>query len=328
MIYKQTENYTLYSGDVFEEIKNILDKSVNCITTSPPYWMQRNYKAENEFGQEPSFLSYVDKSLILFSHFKRILKDDGVIFYNIYDSYSGNNSNQGSGQLGSKQSKGINSLRDKNIKKEKIIQQKSLCGIPWRIALRVIDELNMVLRSDIIWNKIGGMPESVTDRPTKSFEYLFMFSKTPKYTSDFGSIRTPNHRSTIERAKSKWSTKDAKAHGYVKQNGLNREGIMPLSENGANIRNVWDIVLADYLPDGKNEDEQHFAKFPRELARKCIVAGCPQTDGVVLDPFMGSGTTLVEGLNLGKKVIGIDSNKHSVKLAYDNIKSFTEEVFR
>lgn len=193
--------------------------------------------------------------------------------------------------------------------------------IPHRFAIRCIDELGLILRNDIIWAKPNGMPESVTDRFSKKHEFIFFFVKNQKYYFDLDAIREQYNGSTLKRASQpntisvtfKYSDDKFTAQmGTIDRAKLNEKG-----KNPGDVSDFWAITT-------KSNKTKHYATFNSELIDKPIMAGCPE-GGIILDPFCGSGTTLVRGLQLGRNVIGIDGKEEYCKIAKERIEAVLSE---
>ena len=263
-------NYTLV-GDVLDKLKDLPEESIQCCVTSPPYWGLRNYQEEKQLGLEETPEEFVENMVKVFREVKRVLKKDGTVWLNIGDTY----------------------------------YNKSLAGIPFRVAF-ALQQDGWYLRQDIIWHKPNPMPESVKDRCTKSHEYIFLLTKSPKYYYDIDAIREPLAESSIGRLEQDIDNQvgTTRANGGAKTNGnLKAVGDVDL---GRNKRSVWTITTKPY-------SEAHFAVFPPELPTLCIKAGYKEGD-IVLDPFMGSGTTAWVAQRLGRKWIGVELNPEYVKI--------------
>jgi DNA modification methylase len=304
--FYKTDYNTIYLGNCEDVLKELPMDSVNCVITSPPYFQLRNYENnDNQIGLEETPKQYVDSLMKVFRQVKRVLKPNGIFFLNLGDTYSGGNRgycsegkwNHGAEkQKGNKGSKGLKPIDPKVVG----VPQKSLMGIPWRVAFALMDD-EWILRNDIIWNKRSVMPESVKDRFTRNHEYLFMFTKEPKYFFDQDAVK--------EVGSIKAGTKAAK--GSNKRSSTEKVNSRPPEyktySGTRNKRTVWTLGPEPY-------SEAHFATFPTKLVEPCILSGCPE-DGVVLDPFMGSGTTLLTANRLMRKSIGIELNTDYIELA-------------
>jgi len=285
-------------GDVLDKLQEIESESIQCVVTSPPYWGLRDYGIEGQLGLEATPELYVEKMVKVFREVKRVLKNDGTVWLNLGDSYNG------SGKAGNKNSKYYKKHTEfgkpaKN--KDKIgiptnvkgLKPKDLVGIPWRVVFALQAD-GWGLRQDIIWHKPNPMPESVTDRCTKSHEYIFLLTKSAKYFYDADAIREPVSAVSLKRAEYGWdcdrpSTKNASLGG------------------GRNKRSVWTITTKPFK-------DAHFAVFPPKIPELCIKAGSKEGD-TVLDPFFGSGTTGWVAQRLGRKWIGIELNAEYIKIA-------------
>jgi len=277
-------------GDCREKMKELDTESVQMCVTSPPYWGLRDYGHDDQLGLERTPEEYTANMVEVFSHVKRVLKDDGTLWLNLGDSYAGNNSRASEGGragYGTKREGVFNNLSG-NLK------AKDLVGIPWRVAFALQAD-GWYLRQDIIWHKPNPMPESVTDRCTKSHEYVFLMSKSAKYFYDADAIKvkttSPPHIMGNVMAPDKG------------MGGLNNidDPSRVIGEDGfRNKRSVWTVNTKPYKGS-------HFAVFPQELIEPCIQAGS-RTGDVVLDPFFGSGTTGEVAERFGRDYIGIELN--------------------
>lgn len=267
---------TVYAGDALTILRELDAGSVHCCVTSPPYWGLRDYGQNGQLGLEPTPEQYVANLVAVFREVRRVLRDDGTLWLNLGDSY---NSAPPGGNPGGFQGASMRAHpaydaaypRD-HAKgagwKVRGLKPKDLVGIPWRVAFALQAD-GWYLRSDIIWAKPNPMPESVTDRPTKSHEYIFLLSKSARYYYD--------QEAVAERAE-------------------NAITVAPTR----NLRSVWTIATRPY-------PGAHFAVFPPELPERCIKAGSAEL-GVVLDPFAGSGTVGLVANRLSRRAVLIDLN--------------------
>lgn len=318
----------IYQGDAFQVLQTLPDNIINCCVTSPPYYGLRDYEVEGQIGQESTPEEYIDNLVEIFREIKRVLKDDGTIWVNIADSYAGSNKGTGTKVLSLKQNgnRGANYAQHRNskniISKVKGCKAKDLIGIPWLLAFALRND-GWYLRQDIIWSKPNTMPESVKDRLTKSHEYIFLLSKSKKYYFDNKIIREPCSESTIIDYKRR-KTLNNKGNGsntYQKiRHDLYRSRSAYIAPDFLrNKRDVWVINTKPY----KNKGE-HFATFPEALIEPCILAGCPK-GGIVLDPFIGSGTTGVVANKNDRNYIGIELNEVYCKIAQNRIQRTNNE---
>ncbi len=384
------------------------DESVQCVVTSPPYWGLRDYGVAGQLGLERTPEEYVANMLTVFREVRRVLRRDGTVWLNLGDSYNGGNKgNSGAIRPGDKQGTNIGSWSTRRRDTGTLsptrsggavdLKVKDLCGIPWRVALALQAD-GWWLRSDIIWSKPNPMPESVTDRPTRSHEYLFLLAKSERYYFDQEAVREPASRNSHARAASNRGNKEVSwskgwdmstgngGHGnfhrlgregvnsrmhldrdprYTSDRKVRQPGVTPKSAvpgsgvkanesfhaacvdlvETRNIRSVWTIATQPY-------SEAHFATFPEDLVKPCIVAGtshkgcCPDCGApwerivensyeyktlgwepgckcgikesqacIVLDPFAGSGTVVKVAKDLGRIGVGLDLKPEYLAMA-------------
>jgi len=287
--------------DVKRGLSCLPDNYIDMIITSPPYWGLRNYNVDGQIGQEKSPEEYTETLRSVFSACKRVLKDTGTLWLNLGDTYmssGGPSRHHGYSDPKNKEGRNIDFLEPQSFE-HKTIKPKDLVGIPWRVAL-ALQQDGWYLRSDIIWHKPNAMPESVQDRPTRDHEYIFLLSKNKKYYYDADSIREP-HTSLddLKRRTNKMYSDNISKGGTGEQMlGRNREEFY--HPKGRNKRTVWTIPTKPY-------PNSHFAVFPKDLVSLCVQAGCPE-DGIVLDPFCGSGTTLEVAWEHNRHYVGIELN--------------------
>ena len=303
-------NVKILQGDCIESMKGMDAGSVNCCVTSPPYFGLRDYGCDGQIGLEDTPEAFVQKLVDVFREVKRVLRDDGTVWLNLGDSYAG--SGKGSNPDGTPHPSSLTGKQGthkgttegtKPIQKAKDIglKPKDLIGIPWRVAFALQAD-GWYLRQDIIWHKPNPMPESVTDRCTKSHEYIFLLSKSKKYYYDHEAIKEPH---TTEVPKKK---RDKSKEGYGKAflSPLGKGERTGYGENGRNKRSVWTVNTKPYKG-------AHFATFPEKLILPCILAGCPK-GGVVLDPFGGSGTTAEVARKQGRGAVLCELNGEYIPL--------------
>ena len=349
----------IYHGDSLEILKTFPAESINCVITSPPYWAIRDYKVNGQLGLELTFHEYIEKLCTIFDEVKRVLKKDGTCFVNLGDTYagSGNGTNDyrtekslsinGRGKLALKgfQGSGSAKLSSKAMRHEKIrfekrdktneVPAKCLCQIPSRFAIAMTDR-GWTLRNRIVWHKTNAMPSPVTDRFTVDYEEVFFFVKSKKYFfkqlfDPYSSNSDVRYRQALRAGKS-YNTKEPyknnfpysknykRGHGAVVSRGNDGDGLVVGGYNpeGRNKRCIWSIPTSPFK-------EAHFATFPEKLIEPMILAGCPEGKGIVLDPFMGAGTTAIAAKRLKRNWIGIELNPEYIKIAEKRI-SKTQEM--
>lgn len=314
------------------------DGCVQCCVTSPPYYALRNYGVEQQIGLEPMpscptqyrcNSCYVCALVGVFRDVRRVLTDDGVAWLNLGDSYVGVGA-QTAGTNSKEHGRRADRMFSPRISWAGM-KQKDLIGIPWRIAFALQAD-GWYLRSDIIWSKPNPMPESVTDRPTKAHEYLFLLAKSERYYYNAAAIREPYAASTLTQFEKPYEGEATKEYAAVgvqnpsaikkritdKQRGHSRRhagfndrwDAMPKQEQqqgGANKRTVWTIPTMPY-------GGAHFATMPEKLVEPCVLAGSRLGD-LVFDPFSGSGTVLAVAERLGRRAVGTDLNPAYLDLA-------------
>lgn len=352
-------------GDALVELQKMPVESVDCIITSPPYWGLRDYGIEGQIGLEDSPEKFIEKMVAVFREAKRVLAEHGTLWLNIGDSYANNpgNGRGGEATIGNQSMTGAAPHRSGRNKVVGNLKPKDLVGIPWMLAFALRAD-GWYLRSDIIWAKPNPMPESVTDRPTKAHEYVFLLSKSPKYYYDAAAIKTQSLESSRARLSQDiesqagslrvpgktngpmkavgggWAggvppLKDLPGSGNKlgafrdKQRGHGRRhagfndrwDAMPKEEQQmlANKRTVWTVATMPFK-------EAHFATFPEKLIEPMILAGT-LPGGVVLDPFMGAGTTALVAKKLGRQYLGIELNPEYIAMAEKRLNRIPSPLF-
>lgn len=310
--YYEQDGLTLYHGGALEVLATLPDASVQMCVTSPPYWGLRAYGAgEAELGTEPTPEAYVAAMVAVFREVKRVLRDDGTLWLNLGDSYAAGGRGSPFSDASAKQATNGGSFDGAVRRGGPPIgyKPKDLVGIPWMVAFALRAD-GWYLRSDIIWSKPNPMPESVRDRPTKAHEYIFLLSKSARYFYDQQATLEPSVvTNAADAEKRKAKIHKLAAAGVGGSDGRKALGLGDMTFNpaGRNIRSVWQMATEPSpLP--------HFAAFPEELPRKCILAGSATGD-TVLDPFAGTGTTLKVARELGRKAIGIELSETYCDLA-------------
>ncbi len=295
-------------GDCRETMKRWIAEGVKVQTciTSPPYFGLRDYGHEGQIGLESEVGDYVRNLVDVFALVRDLLHEDGTLWLNLGDSYSGS---------GKGPSKSLNGEQHHmEGKHSKIVpnglKPKDLIGIPWRVAFALQAD-GWYLRQDIIWHKPNPMPESVQDRCTKNHEYLFLLSKKPKYYFDNEAIKEP--------VKQDWGTRDRSDGKYHNEgSGLQPHSGLEKSYDMANKRSVWTVTTKPF-------HGAHFAVFPPDLIEPCVLAGSRPND-IVLDPFMGSGTTAAVAQRLNRLYLGCELNTDYEVLQKERLKQPSLEL--
>jgi DNA modification methylase len=305
--------YRLIEGDCRASLRTLPDESIQTCVTSPPYFGLRDYGHAGQIGLEPTPDAFVAQLVDVFREVRRVLKDDGVLWLNLGDSYAGsgkgiNADGTIAGGVKQRTSKGtVTGKLSKSITPD--CKPKDLIGIPWRVAFALQAD-GWYLRQDIIWHKPNPMPESVRDRCTKAHEYLFLLAKSERYYYDAEAISESVAESTIQRLNQPT---------LKQQNGSTR---VPGKTNGnmkavggtesRNRRSVWTVPTSPY-------SGAHFATFPAALIEPCILAGSRVGD-TVLDPFNGAATTGVVSIGHGRHYIGCELNPAYLDLSRDRLR--------
>jgi DNA modification methylase len=300
----------IIQGDALAVLTTMLGNSVQCCVTSPPYWGLRDYGVDGQMGLEKTPEEYVGKMVEVFREVRRVLRKDGTCWVNLGDAYNGSGNPAGckgrrcdGGQSAAAEQSNQLAFRGNGIKVPGL-KPKDLCGIPWRVAFALQAD-GWWLRQDIIWQKPNPMPESVTDRCTKSHEYIFLLTKSARYFYDAEAVKEASTVDDIRGPQTFGKATDG-SRDMHRDNGRFYE---PSGNGTRNKRSVWTVPSAPY-------SEAHFATFPPDLITPCILAGSKPGD-TILDPFGGSGTTGMVALELGRKAILIELNPNYVQLIRD-----------
>ncbi|ACZ07705.1 Modification methylase MboII [Sebaldella termitidis] len=292
----------LYHGNAVSLIDKIKDNSIQSIITSPPYFCLRDYEYPQQIGLEDQVEDYLTKLIQIWNTAKNKLKDDGLLFINIDDTYY-------YPRPGETKIWGMNANGDKRpgIKKHNEYRKSSLMAVPQKLIIKMI-ESGWIFRQQIIWQKPNCMPESTTSRFTRDYEAIFMFSKSENYK--FNQLK--------EDMKTEDLSNPRGSNGTTKQSGRRNEENKK-TEYTRNMRSVWSINNVC------SSNNNHYATFPAELARRLILCSTDEKD-TVLDPFSGSGTTLKVAKQLNRHGIGIEINSKYVELAEKNINDLFTKV--
>lgn len=332
-LFKNMEINKIYTGDCLDVLKTFDDNSIDCCITSPPYWGLRDYGHDGQIGMEETPDVFVENLVSVFSEVKRVLKPEGTLWLNLGDTYSSHKDCKsvadtlrvgGRSEEANVIEKGKSHSRNSKMLKSVGLKNKDLVGIPWMVAFALRDN-GWYLRQDIIWHKPNPMPESVTDRCTKSHEYIFLLAKSAKYYYDHEVIKTKMADSSLSRLAQDVENQvgsdrvPGKTNGKMKAVGKKNEtsqifgsrsghsGNYFFDTGFANKRSVWTVNTMPY-------SEAHFATFPERLITDMIKAGCPE-NGIILDPFMGAGTTALVARKLHRNFVGIELNPEYVEIA-------------
>lgn len=316
----------IYCGNSAETMAPWPDECVDCCVTSPPYYGLRDYGTDGQIGLEPTPEEYISRLVEVFRQVRRVLKPSGTLWVNIGDSYAGSNKGAWSNKTAQKEVY----VPDPGDKVARIpkgwagIKSKDLIGIPWMLAFALRAD-GWYLRQDIIWSKPNPMPESVTDRCCKSHEYIFLLSKSARYYFDADAIKQPAKPSTLIRVASDVEHQAVSARrmkaviGGRKRQRANEflDSSDPMFRHNSyreyeytdrvNKRSVWEVATTPF-------NGAHFAVYPEALIVDCIKAGCPE-NGIVLDPFMGAGTTALVAKKLNRHFVGVELNPANVELS-------------
>lgn len=294
---------TILLGDTRQRLADIPDGTIQTCVTSPPYWGLRDYGHDGQIGLEQTPDEYVKQMVAVFREVRRVLKDDGSLWLNLGDSYSGSvalttNTKALKGKQGtSRGTHGNIPSRDWSG-----LKPKDLVGIPWRVAFALQAD-GWWLRQDIIWHKPNPMPESVTDRCTKAHEYLFLLTKSAKYWFNHKAIAEPSAnlgKTNIRFGGNKYGDSDDPKHATKSGNEYTDSGTR-------NKRSVWTVATKPFRG-------AHFAVMPEALVEPCILAGSQPGD-IILDPFTGSGTVACVALRYDRQFIGTELNPEYVDIA-------------
>ena len=294
--YYQDDLVTLHHGTAAAVAANLDPASVRTIVTSPPYFGLRDYGHEDQIGSEETLEQFIENLVATFRALRPALTADGTLWLNLGDSYAGR-ANAGPAYTGNHQGFEKPSQVRPRRRTTDVAGHKNLLGVPWRVAFALQAD-GWILRSDVVWAKANPMPEPVSDRPTRAHEFIFLFAKSPKYFYDADAIKEPD-------------SGRPSGNGFTRPEQISKggpgrdEGWMPGA--GRNKRDVW-TVAAQPFPGA------HFATYPPELIRPCILAGSERGD-IVLDPFSGSGTTGMVATQEGRRYIGIDVNSDYLDLS-------------
>lgn len=302
----------IYYGDSLEVLRTFPDESIDCCVTSPPYWALRDYGEAGQLGLEKTYLEYIEKLCVIFDEVKRVLKKTGTCWVNLGDTYNGGLPGTRDLERWPMQQRNAKGAH-LTLRRQAGVPKKSLCQIPSRFAIAMTDR-GWILRNEIIWHKPNCMPQSVKDRFTVDFEKIFFFTKTKKYFFDqqFDDAKYDGRKQETMRGSAKYIGEVTPGHApHTFAARAHERWQMKDGKRVRNKRAVWAINIKPYKND-------HFATFPESLVETPIRAGCPE-GGVVLDPFMGAGTTALVAKKLGRQYLGIEINSKYIKMAKERL---------
>ena len=348
--------FTLLVGDALERLRELPDDSVQTCVTSPPYWGLRDYGVEGQIGLEATSGEFLSRLVAVFREVRRVLRPDGTCWVNMGDTYASSGRGGGVGEnstINGSHQAAAQAARAKLTNRIVGAKAKDKLGIPWRVAFALQDD-GWWFRSDIVWHKPNPMPESVRDRPTVAHEFIFLLSKSEKYFYNTPEARerrvvgaahprvsttkrgadslskqaarafSRRRGTAAEQRQGEYSPEEAAARlepgwrGKMKSNESFNESVVDVVEF-RNWRDVWTIAT-------QPSSLEHFAAFPEELARRCIIAGSKHGD-MVLDPFAGTGTTGVVALTEGRRFVGVELNPAYAEMAEQWSRSITPSLF-
>jgi DNA modification methylase len=321
-----TNTWKIQQGNCLDLLTEMPEQSVQTCVTSPPYWGLRDYGEADQLGLEQTPEEYTANMVEVFREVRRVLRDDGTLWLNLGDSYAGSwgaqsrsmgavsdkSTLRGNGHVGGgPKIKGLSGTQIEAhpkgthtgswVNDHPDLKPKDLVGIPWRVAFALQAD-GWYLRSDIIWAKPNPMPESVTDRPTKAHEYLFLLTKSPRYVYDADAIKEEASpvNGEIRFGGNKYGDSDDPKHATKSGNVYKNSGYR-------NKRTVWTVTTQSFKG-------AHFAVFPPKLIEPCVLAGAPE-GATVLDPFSGSGTTGMVALRHNRSYIGLELNPEYAEMS-------------
>ncbi|OFZ54944.1 MAG: hypothetical protein A2428_02950 [Bdellovibrionales bacterium RIFOXYC1_FULL_54_43] len=322
--------WRILHGDCLDMLKTLSDESVHCCVSSPPYWGLRDYGVAGQIGLEKSPQEFTKKMVRVFREVRRVLRSDGTLWLNLGDGYASSGGTGHQGKHGDRHNRS-------HTQRQLIaagglfgLKHKDLVGIPWMVAFALRAD-GWYLRSEIIWHKPNPMPESVSDRPTKSHEQIFLFAKSRRYYYDKNAIAEPISETSLARYR---RAKKYNIKKYVGEMGHDHEKILLNERSRWVAASDWDDRHAKYAERAKPFRNKrtvwsvsahpfpgaHFATFPPKLVEPCVLAGTPP-GGLVLDPFAGAGTTGLVALKHGRRFLGIELNPQYVELAKKRIEN-------
>lgn len=318
----------IITGDCRQVLAQLPAASVQTVVTSPPYFGMRDYRHSAQIGLESTMRGYIAQLVAVFEQVHRVLRADGTAWLNLGDGYAGSgrggNPTVASSTLVGGPSQQESIVR-RSLRPADALKAKDLMGVPWRVAL-ALQDAGWWLRRDIIWHKVNALPESVRDRPTTTHEYVFLLTKSRRYQFNAAAIAEPilpslsslkggYGRAVPPGAPKRSGNKARKPRPGLDGDSRHQQGNVPWEGVTRNARSVWAFPTARY-------GGAHFATFPPELPRRCILAGTRPGD-LVLDPFNGAGTTGLVALQLGRRYLGIELNPEYVAMTERRLSNVT-----
>jgi site-specific DNA-methyltransferase (adenine-specific) len=316
----------LHIGDALDVLRSLPSGSFQTCVTSPPYFGHRDYQMAGQIGQEATPDAYVSRLVEVFDEVKRTLREDGTLWLNLGDSYVSNSSTstiprsqQGNGSgvfqiPGQHQLDARRGIPNRATALSRAgLPKKNLLGIPWRVAF-ALQAKGWILRSAIVWEKPAVMPESAEDRPTQSYEMVFLLAKSARYFYDAGGIAEPSK--TPRNSAKRFNAMGQRARQGAPDKSYGQDD----EQTGRNGRNVWRIATSTFKG-------AHFATMPVEIAKRCILAGSPE-GGHVLDPFAGAGTTGLAAMRNGRRCTLIELNPDYGEIIRSRLDPSTPKIGR
>ncbi|MBA4928892.1 site-specific DNA-methyltransferase [Pseudomonas aeruginosa] len=308
-----TQSHEIRVGDCLDALLAMPDQSFHCCITSPPYFGLRDYGVDGQIGLEQTPTEFVSRLVEVFREVRRVLRNDGTLWLNIGDSYAGGgggNYSKSVKQTG--HGEHITNVRNRGGWLDSAgVKAKDLMGIPWRVAFALQDD-GWYLRQDIVWHKPNPMPESVRDRCTKAHEYIFLLSKSPRYYFDSEAIKEPAvSEKPAGNKRHKYADAYAASDSEEHRTKAGLTALAGVEWTKRNLRSVWTV-------GSKPFKGAHFATFPPDLIRPCVLAGAPR-GGLVLDPFGGAGTTALVAMQECRRSVLIELNPEYAAIARNRL---------
>lgn len=342
------ETNIVHCGDIIENMKkHFEDKSINSFVTSVPYYQKRDYKWDGQWGLEPTPEQYLDNMMLFMAEAHRTLTDDGTVWINIGDTYNTKSGNMTAKNYVTTMNSNMNDavIPAAKYAKCKKYPKGSLLMIPSRFAIRAIEEQGWILRNNIAWIKKNAFPESVEDRFSCKWEHILFFTKKRKYYFNLDAVKDARAEASKQRLKYKWNgNKNNESREFIGSPVGYKTHLMDEGRNPGDVNAFWDdykdmtidqfleMIINDYNQSDvldintKSSSLDHTAMFNSELILKPILAGCPP-DGIVCDPFCGTGKTLETALKSGRRAIGIEGSPKNHSISERVISSFTNSLF-